>query len=89
MRDINALKRSRTFTNKEGVHTIRVTRENLHYYQYVDIFKKYIKHIPYYFGNSDVFIDNSYFIKNQNIFANCVQEKLDIYFRDLLGGHYV
>ena len=89
MRDINALKRTKTFTDKECVHTIRVTKDNLHYYQYVDIFKKYIKHIPYYFGNSDVFIDNKYFIENQNIFVNYEQEKLDVYFRDLLGEHYV
>ena len=89
MRDINSLKRSKTFTNKESVHTIRVTKENLHYYQYVDIFKKYIKHIPYYLGNSDVFIDNDYFIENKNVFINCEQNKLDVYFRNLLGEHYV
>ena len=89
MRDINALKRSKTFINEDSVHAIRVTKENLIYYQYVDIFKKYIKHIPYYFGNSDVFIDNDYFVKNQNIFVNNKQEKLDIYFRNLLGEHYV
>jgi hypothetical protein len=89
MRDINALKRSKTFINKECVHTIRVTKENLHYYQYVDVFKKYIKHIPYYFGNSDIFIDNDYFMRDRSIFINCEQERLDIYFRYLLGEHYV
>ena len=89
MRDINALKRSKTFIEKESVNTIRVTKENLHYYKYVDIFKKYINHIPYYFGNSDVFIDNECFLENQNIFVEREQEKLDVYFRELLGEHYV
>ncbi|MCL2312193.1 MAG: SAM-dependent methyltransferase, partial [Firmicutes bacterium] len=89
MRDINALKRSKTFIDKESVNTIRVTKENLHYYKYVDIFKKYIPHIPYYFGNSDVFINNDYFLENQNIFVEPEQEKLDVYFRELLGEHYV
>ena len=89
MRDINALKRSKTFINKESYNTIRVTKYNLHYYQYVDVFKQYISHIPYYFGNCDVFINNTYFLENQNIFINYEKEKLDIYFRDLLGEHYV
>jgi hypothetical protein len=89
MRDINALKRSKTFIDKESVNTIRITKEKLPYYQYVDIFKKYIPHIPYYFGNSDVFIDNEYFCKNQNIFINKEQNKIDDYFKELLGEHYV
>ncbi|MDR0643420.1 MAG: hypothetical protein LBG05_00700 [Treponema sp.] len=61
MRDINALKRTATFLEKETANAVRVTKTNLPYYCYVDVFKDYIPHIPYYFGNSDVMIDNDYF----------------------------
>jgi hypothetical protein len=61
MRDINALKRSRTFITENTYNTIYVKKEKLPYYCYVDIFKKYIPHIPYYLGNCDVFIDNEKF----------------------------
>jgi hypothetical protein len=57
MRDINALSRTKTFIDRETVNTIRVTEKSLFYYCYIDIFKEYIPHIPYYFGNSNVMID--------------------------------
>lgn len=68
MRDINALKRTKTFISQETYNSIRVTKENFEYYCYVDIFKDYIKHIPYYLGNSDIFINNIEFQKIKNIF---------------------
>jgi hypothetical protein len=61
MRDINALKRSKTFIEETNYNTIFVEREKLPYFCYVDVFKKYIIHIPYYFGNCDVFIDEKNF----------------------------
>ena len=57
MRDINALKRSRTFVEEENYNTIRIEKEKMNYYCYVDVFKKFIPHIPYYFGNSNVFLN--------------------------------
>lgn len=57
MRDINALKRSRTFVEKESSNTIRIEKDKMNYYCYVDVFKKFIPHMPYYFGNSNVFLD--------------------------------
>ena len=57
MRDINALKRSKTFIDEVTYNTILVQEHKLPYYCYVDVFKQYITHIPYYFGNCDVFID--------------------------------
>ena len=64
MRDINALKRSRTFVEQESYNTIRIVKEKMHYYCYVDVFKKFISNVPYYFGNSNVMLDYS---KYQNI----------------------
>jgi len=75
MRDINALKRTKTFIENENTNTIRVTKNTLPYYCYVDIFKNYIKNIPYYFGNSDVFINNDSFIELQDIFIKQSCEK--------------
>ncbi|MDR0676968.1 MAG: SAM-dependent methyltransferase, partial [Elusimicrobiota bacterium] len=66
MRDINALKRSQTFMKETTYNTIFVSKEKLPYYIYVDCFKKYaIEHVPYYFGNCDVFIDYDKFKKNK------------------------
>jgi hypothetical protein len=68
MRDINALKRTATFLKKETYNAVRVTEPKLPYYCYTDIFKDYIPHIPYYFGNSEVMIDNSAFIELRKLF---------------------
>lgn len=68
MRDINALKRSRTFVNNVSPNTIFVTKNKLDYYCYVDIFKKNISHIPYYLGNCDVMINNETFEPIKDIF---------------------
>ena len=57
MRDINALKRTKTFIEREIYSSIRVPKEKLSLYCYADVFKEYIPHVPYYFGNSDVMID--------------------------------
>jgi len=73
MRDINALKRNRTFVDKFGYNTIIIDKNKLEYYIYVDIFKQYISCIPYYFGNLDILIDNSLFIKYKKYF---IQEAL-------------
>jgi hypothetical protein len=70
MRDINALKRTATFIDKETYNTIRVTKSKLPYYCYVDVFKEYIPHIPYYFGNSDVMINNQVFSELQKYFIS-------------------
>lgn len=68
MRDINALKRSRTFIKEDTYNTVYVSLEKLPYYCYVDIFKQYIDKMPYYIGNCDVFIDNDEFLKIKECF---------------------
>jgi hypothetical protein len=68
MRDINALKRSKTYVNSINYNTIYITKDTLEYYCYVDIFKKYIKYIPYYLGNCDIMINNKKFQEIKDIF---------------------
>ena len=108
MRDINALKRSRTFIDEYCNNAIIVDKTKLKYYCYVDIFKDYVKNIPYYLGNIDVFIDNKEFEKIENVFITkalmkhpelkvkiCFDsvdtrfDKIDQYFKKLLGENYV
>ncbi|MDR3290097.1 MAG: Eco57I restriction-modification methylase domain-containing protein, partial [Rickettsiales bacterium] len=106
MRDINALKRSQTFMRETIRNTIFVRNDKLSYYCYVDIFKKFIPNIPYYYGNCDIMIDNEKFKKIENCFMNysveanrefskyCkvennYKEKVNEYFMELLGEHYV
>lgn len=86
MRDINALKRSQTFSKKESYNSIRVDKENLSLYCYADIFKEYTEHIPYYFGNYDIIINLEEFRKIENLF---VQKSLSKYpHLEHLKGNY-
>jgi len=76
MRDINALKRSRTFVEKEVPNSsIRVPVERLPYYCYADVFKDYLRHIPYYFGNCDILLDHDEFEKIKDAFVVTSLEK--------------
>ncbi len=61
MRDINALKRSRTFIKEDIPNAVQVKSSKLEYYQYVDIFKDYAERLPYYMGNLNVPINNEAF----------------------------
>lgn len=53
LRDINALKRSRTFISKRCLNAVDVDPNKLAYYSYLDCFKRYAN-VPYYMGNLDV-----------------------------------
>lgn len=68
MRDINALNRSRTFIEEYGPNAIIVDKNKFEYYCYVDVFKRYIEKLPYYYGNIDVFIDNEKFKPIKDVF---------------------
>ena len=57
LRDINALRRCRTFLAKPTTNAVQVTPEQLPYYCYIDCFKDYIDKVPYYLGNFDIPID--------------------------------
>jgi predicted RNA methylase len=74
MRDINALKRTATFLDNETCYqnknAVRITADKMPYYCYVDVFKEYIPHIPYYFGNSDIMINNEAFTEMKDVFVS-------------------
>ena len=61
LRDINALKRNRTFVESYSANTIVIDKQKLDYYAYVDVFKRNLHRLPFYFGNCDVLIDNDLF----------------------------
>ena len=61
LRDINALKRNRTFINFDTYNTVYVLMEKLPYYCYIDVFKQYADKMPYFIGNCDIIIDNKKF----------------------------
>jgi len=80
MRDINALKRSRTFIEEDTANTIHIPQEKLPYYCYVDIFKDIANKLPYYFGNLDVPFDKNNFEKlKDEFFALSVAKHPDIF----------
>jgi hypothetical protein len=73
MRDINALKRNKTFVKNFCYNTIIIDKKKLDYYIYVDVFKQFGNLIPYYFGNLDVFIDYQAFQEYKHFFlAECL-----------------
>jgi hypothetical protein len=75
MRDINALKRNKTFVKHFGPNTIIVDKNKLDYYIYIDVFKQYSKHIPYYFGNLEVFINKDLFDQYKKLFYKDVLQR--------------
>ena len=68
LRDINALKRNRTFIDSDTYNTVYVLMEKLPYYCYIDVFKQYADKMPYFIGNCDVIIDNEKFSKIKECF---------------------
>ena len=70
MRDINALKRNRTFVEKYSNNTIVIDKDQLDYYVYVDVFKRNLHRLPFYFGNCDVPIDNDIFAQYRDYFIS-------------------
>jgi len=61
LRDINALKRNRTFIDSDTYNTVYILMDKLPYYCYIDVFKQYADKMPYFIGNCDVIIDNKKF----------------------------
>ena len=70
MRDINALKRNRTFIESYSANTIVLDKRKLDYYVYVDVFKRNLHRLPFYFGNCDVLIDNDLFRQYKSYFIS-------------------
>ena len=70
MRDINALKRNRTFVESYSANTIVIDKRKLDYYAYVDVFKRNQHRLPFYFGNCDVLIDDNLFKQYKSAFIS-------------------
>jgi len=70
LRDINALKRNRTFIDEDTYNTVYVLMEKLPYYCYIDVFKQYAHKMPYFIGNCDVIIDNEKFNEIKECFVS-------------------
>ncbi len=70
MRDINALKRNRTFVESYSANTIILDKRKLDYYAYVDVFKRNLHRLPFYFGNCDVLIDDNLFRQYKSAFIS-------------------
>ncbi len=84
LRDINALKRSRTFMDKPSSNSVKIFAENLKYYYYIHHFKHFAAKLPYYFGNLDVFINNAEFLKMADVFMSLEQKpQISSYFKRL------
>lgn len=84
LRDINALKRSKTFLDKPQANAIKVFADNLKYYYYIHHFKQFAYQLPFYFGNLDVFIDNEEFLSIADDFSQLqANSKVQMYFARL------
>ena len=70
MRDINALKRNRTFVENYSANTIVIDKRKLDYYAYIDVFKRNLHRLPFYFGNCDVLIDDELFKQYKSAFIS-------------------
>ncbi|RKU13185.1 SAM-dependent methyltransferase [Candidatus Poribacteria bacterium] len=70
IRDINALKRNRTFVQNYSSNTIVLDKTKLDYYAYVDVFKRNLYRLPFYFGNCDVPIDDALFKQYKHCFIS-------------------
>ena len=84
LRDINALKRSKTFLDKPQANAIKVFADNLKYYYYIHHFKQFAYRLPFYFGNLDVFINNEEFLSIADDFSQLKpNNKVQMYFERL------
>ena len=88
MRDINALKRNKTFLKENCANAITIEREQLPYYHYVNLFKFYAKDLPFWCGNLDIFIDNKFFAEHIEEFVESsksgkISKIVDSYFKNL------
>ena len=70
MRDLNALKRNRTFLDKYETNAIVVRPDKLIYYIYADVVKEFSWCFPYYFGNFDVLLKNDLLMKYKDFFIS-------------------
>jgi hypothetical protein len=83
LRDINALKRNRTFIETDTYNTVYISMDKLPYYCYIDVFKQYADKMPYFIGNCDVIIDHVKFNEIKECF---ISESVNN--NPILGGRF-
>jgi len=70
LRDINALKRNKTFIDKPINNAVKVDLEKLDYYVYVDVFKDFIDFVPFYLRNLDIIFNKELFEEYKSYFIS-------------------
>ncbi len=70
LRDINALKRNRTFIDKPINNAVKVDLGKLDYYVYVDVFKDFIDFVPFYLRNLDIIFNKELFEEYKSYFIS-------------------
>lgn len=93
LRDINALKRNKTFLDKKIANAIVIERNQLPFYHYVNVFKSFANKLPYWCGNMEVFINKELFYTNMEDFINfsinpnmyykSIEDYFNILFKDI------
>ena len=81
MRDINALKRCRTFIKDRIANAVDVDPEKIAYYCYIDCFKRFAS-VPYYLGNFNV----PYDAKTFPVYSNDFVAVAKYFHRDIFTG---
>ena len=75
LRDINALRRNRTFLEKPTRNALKVDPSKLDFYLYIDVFKDFCEYVPYYLNNLDVIIDLELFNRFKPFFVSYALRK--------------
>lgn len=84
LRDINALKRSRTFIKNREANAVDVNPQKLSFYCYIDCFKMFAK-TPYYMGNFDIpFIYNEFDSIEKDVVSISQFEHKDIFGNEIV-----
>lgn len=84
LRDINALKRSRTFIKNREANAVDVNPKKLSFYCYIDCFKMFAD-TPYYMGNFDIpFIYNEFNSIEKDVVSISKYKHQDIFGRNVL-----
>lgn len=79
LRDINALKRSRTFIKQRENNAVDVNPQKMSYYCYIDCFKKFAN-VPYYMGNFDIpFISSEFDSIKKDVMQISVYEHPEVF----------
>ena len=84
LRDINALKRSRTFIKNRETNAVDVNPQKLSFYCYIDCFKMFAN-TPYYMGNFDIpFIYNEFNSIEKDVVSISKFEHKDIFGNEIV-----